>query len=55
MCHENRIIARKVHNMWPIDISDFMKFAKNCNEPRRGKRKGLSCEVVLWRLLLWVL
>jgi hypothetical protein len=40
MCRENRITARKVHNMWLIDIADLMKFAENYNEPRRGKGKN---------------
>jgi len=39
MCREERIRARKVHNMWLIHNDDLIKFASTYNEPRRGRRR----------------
>ncbi|MBN1189473.1 MAG: helix-turn-helix domain-containing protein [Dehalococcoidales bacterium] len=39
MCREDRLPAKKIHNMWLIDKEDLTKFASTYNEPRRGKRK----------------
>ena len=39
MRRENRITARRVHNMWLIDKADLTRFAATYNEPHRGKRK----------------
>jgi len=40
MRRENRIKARQVHNMWLTYIYDLMKFAKDYDEPHRGKGKN---------------
>lgn len=39
MCREERIPAKKVHNMWLIDKNVLVEFASTYDEPRRGKRR----------------
>ena len=39
MCREDRLPAKKIHNMWLIDKEDLTKFSSTYNEPRRGKRE----------------
>ncbi|MFA6613093.1 MAG: helix-turn-helix domain-containing protein [Dehalococcoidales bacterium] len=39
LCREEKIPAKKIHNMWLIKSTDLAKFALTYDKQRYGKRK----------------